>query len=1795
MKLIDNRYKVNKVIEDNVYSSIYEVVDFWNDDKKLFMKLYNIDKQRRAIDYFINNFVNLTRIKHKYLLSSEQFSIIKTIDRKKVNIKQYYSTTEYINSPSLDKIHEDLNLKEKLNIILQAGTLLDFLHYRGVVYKHLSPSNIFLLEDGSVKVMDLANIYENVINASYTDLTRYFIAPEFLLEQNDIVNKNADKYSLGMLIIYLLTEDFYSGYSKYEYKDALEMNTRQIDLLNNIITSLTKKNPITREISLREVIDNIKEVFNIDYEYDLVKERGILNFKTQIVGRENEIKRILTIDEEFMDDKYYKKAILIGGDTGVGKTRLLKEITHLLRMRGREVYYLEITQNTQHGLNAITNILRQTIKDAPINILNKYGKELIRVLPELKFVVNAEVLNGIHGDRERLRLYDRITNYLEELTKDKPMYLIIDNIGDCSLEFLYLLDYLMDNIREGSLILITSFNEKMIPKGSIEENIFNKLTTGKYVENIKITNLNLSEIGEFIQHILGISYKPLKFSAVMLKESGGNPRYIEYMMKDLYATGELFLHPDGFWEIKTQKYSDIYFPSNMDEAMKNQLSLIEKDYLGIMKIVSVYNDSISKIILFEILNIDNDYLKVKLNELVGMGLLDEKVADWGYSYSISNVQLKRLIYHRIPLEERIKLHKELARLLEKNYGSNYKMIMEELIYHLMASNQVEKALDYIIKEAREESNILSTQSILLWEEAYEIVKNTESRYKLEILESLGDTYFLRGENDKALSIYRELLEAAIKEEKSKYIVTANLGIGEIYLKRSLTDKALEKVNESIKLSKAIDYLIGIARARILNNKILLNNGNLEEAGRDVEDLLDFALKNNLNEELGDIYNIMGLVEYFNGNIEEAIERYGKSIEYFHRTGEFINSTKPINNIANIYSQYGEYEKAMKHYEDGLKIVEQYGILNLKLIFLNNIGEVYIDLCDYDKAKKYIEEARSIAVEVKDTNLIFLTNVNLGLIYILIGDYEHSYNCYIMLKEGYAHNPNFSFEVISQYYNFLGEFYYTFGKWDEALKYSDETMKLCKDYNNTEYLMSKTRIVLINYFRDGIYDKKAMEDIRAEFRNINLKFHKRVNLLQLGILALLERDYKYVADLLKDDNKLKKDYAAPSLEYTRKILLYSITQDEESYQNMIKLEENMKKYNLLHLDTLANILIGYDFAEKAKYYQAINYLLESLDLIYRTIKNIPDRDLQINFIKSRRTDNIKIKLLDVVYKVFNKRLDCTCIDDLNPEDNIEKYFDYNSLFNLIDDSQFTRITEINYLYEETKGIFSVEDLIQSLTNDYNYNLKLILKYISKETFAQKGYILIFDEATNRYIPIISLDGNKDWRPNENLLALANRYEKGILISSSLGSNVIGLHKEFLPRDTRALICIPIAALATDTYPRGEDRRKNLIEYNRRNEGYIYLETGRIFNRFDEERHRLANTLTKILYINIENYKLKILSNIDKLTGTYTRKYFDNEFNRTLIEAKRKDDSFAVMMMDLDRFKNINDTYGHRKGDEVLAQIGNTLSNSIRGTDVVARYGGEEFVVILKNVGEDEAKNIGEKIRLNIQNLKVVNIENPITISIGISMFPTHSQFKEELIEKADQALYCAKEKGRNRVIVWNAELANTLNRVDRLAGILSGNTNMDQRNILAILDTINIMKENTGKEEKIFTFLGRIIEILEAEYCALIEIDPYNKPSNIYARSRLNLNWIEPNFINVTIVDRVLAKEKGEFLIDWDSVNEMNLILNTPNWQSVIAIPLIFKDKIKGIVYITVPIKEKEFDYNNYNLAKVLCDIFSTIA
>jgi len=166
----------------------------------------------------------------------------------------------------------------------------------------------------------------------------------------------------------------------------------------------------------------------------------------------------------------------------------------------------------------------------------------------------------------------------------------------------------------------------------------------------------------------------------------------------------------------------------------------------------------------------------------------------------------------------------------------------------------------------------------------------------------------------------------------------------------------------------------------------------------------------------------------------------------------------------------------------------------------------------------------------------------------------------------------------------------------------------------------------------------------------------------------------------------------------------------------------------------------------------------------------------------------------------------------------------------------------------------------------------------------------------------------------------------------------------------------------------------------------------------------------------NRELERLAATDPLTGCYNRRYFFDSGERELVRAKRYNTSTSILMMDIDRFKKINDTYGHAVGDEILKGFVKICKGILRSHDVLGRIGGEEFAVLLPHTGADEALIAAERLRLSVEQNRIANNNGGInlTVSIGVACVKEESGTVECILKKADHALYEAKREGRNRV-------------------------------------------------------------------------------------------------------------------------------------------------------------------------------------
>lgn len=189
-----------------------------------------------------------------------------------------------------------------------------------------------------------------------------------------------------------------------------------------------------------------------------------------------------------------------------------------------------------------------------------------------------------------------------------------------------------------------------------------------------------------------------------------------------------------------------------------------------------------------------------------------------------------------------------------------------------------------------------------------------------------------------------------------------------------------------------------------------------------------------------------------------------------------------------------------------------------------------------------------------------------------------------------------------------------------------------------------------------------------------------------------------------------------------------------------------------------------------------------------------------------------------------------------------------------------------------------------------------------------------------------------------------------------------------------------------------------------------------NHLLQSHQKLENQLTEAVE---EKSVLQEMVIRDGLTSLYNRRYLDTTLPRELAHAEREGKPLAIIMLDLDHFKKINDQYGHAAGDTVLVALAELLKKGARDSDFIYRYGGEEFVAIMPNMSADQALERVESWRMRLKRMRVTagEFQISVTLSAGIAVFPEHGRTANVLLTRADEMLYQSKAAGRNRISVY----------------------------------------------------------------------------------------------------------------------------------------------------------------------------------
>jgi len=298
----------------------------------------------------------------------------------------------------------------------------------------------------------------------------------------------------------------------------------------------------------------------------------------------------------------------------------------------------------------------------------------------------------------------------------------------------------------------------------------------------------------------------------------------------------------------------------------------------------------------------------------------------------------------------------------------------------------------------------------------------------------------------------------------------------------------------------------------------------------------------------------------------------------------------------------------------------------------------------------------------------------------------------------------------------------------------------------------------------------------------------------------------------------------------------------------------------------------------------------------------------------------------------------------------------------------------------------------------------------------GMLAVYNEATEEMILHVHSGLSNDFvcidrwpvYGRGDLLTKMSMEDYSIRYSPDMGLET-EVNKELAAEGIRTMVCVPLAV---------QNRPVGIL--------YLYDFESRILE--DRQLDHLA-LLASFAAMAIDNASLhgrtKMMALTDALTGLYNKRYFMQMFPHELIRARRYVKPLSLIMIDVDNFKKLNDTYGHPKGDQVLANVGKILSGSLRAADFSFRYGGEEFAVILPETRLDGAfmvaETLREKIFKEVTPLLGQESELVVSVSLGVAGYPGDGSTTDHLLSHADACLYKAKHQGKN-LVYWESSFA-----------------------------------------------------------------------------------------------------------------------------------------------------------------------------
>ncbi|WPC43820.1 diguanylate cyclase domain-containing protein [Clostridium sp. JS66] len=1625
---LKNEYELNgKICSDNV------------------VKIYNMESYEKTPVLVLENFHG--RFLREILNKSKRFNLM---DFLMITIKLAQALIDTYNN---NIIHKAINPD---NIIINMKT-------KTVKLTGFESASLFSQE------LSYVNDLENALE---------YISPEQTGKTKSKIDYRTDFYSLGIIFYEMITgflpfqaDDklaMVHCHLAVQPAPPCENNIDIPKVISDIVMKLIEKMPENRyqsAVGLKRDLQRCKKLFENtgSVEYFKIGEKDFseaFKIPDKLYGREKEIKILKAAFQRI--NKKPMEIVMITGYSGVGKSQLVNTVQRSVKeqfgyfISGKfdqfehDIPYSALIHSFKDLVQQILGENREQIefwKNKLLASLGLNGQIIINVIPEVEFIIGKqpEVIE-VSPEEAKNRFLKVFKDFVKTFCEAQhPLIIFLDDLQWADLSFLKLVEILINDSQISNLLIIGAYRDNEVHAKHPLKLILDKIKSKNILVNtIFLKPLELIDVQHLITETFHCDLKEAKLLAELShQKTGGNPFFLSQFLYSLYREHLIEFNKKQWkwqWDIESIKNSQI--TDNVVELIADRISKFPENTIETLKLAACIGSQFDLHTLSIICKKDLKDIYVDICAASEEGMILPIDSSTLKSYVFLHDRIQQAAYSLIEEKNRKEIHLEIGRLmisgtdLEKNRTKVLDIV-----------NQLNLGIE-LVHDPSEKEQIagleLSAGKMAKKSAAYD----TAYKY-LSIGIMLMDEYGWNNFYELTHSLYVEAAEVACLSGDYNTVEQYT----EIALNNSKT--ILDKIksyeiriiaytvqNEKLKVLDTALFVLKLLKMKFPQNPSLadalisLMKTKFMLTGKQPADLFELPEMTDLFLSAAlRIMVKMGMATYMlNPNLFLLITL--KAVRLYVRHGN-LNSS-PIG-----YAAYGMLLCCTNDIDSGY----EFGQLSLKLL-------------DKFDAKEYRAQTlvlynsfiSSWKLSAKSTLNEFTNAYSIGQETGQL-DYACTAACIHSIYAYYSGQNLIELErKMSEYNSFMHNI-----KNKETLTtqsiYHQAVLNLIGSSNN------------IYYLKGVVYDEDKMIPIHLETKDRNNLCDVYIN---KAILAYLFGEYekalKNSAIAEKYLDGVSGTLSIPVFYFYNSLIMLSELEHQSLFrkkQILNKVSASQRKMKKWAKHAEGNFLHKF-YLIKAEQARVLGKTLKAINFYEKAIRLASDNgyiqeealanELAAKFylyLKNKRIAKVYMEQAIYCYILWGATSKANHLKGLYSQILGFHKQDYTPIKNMVvnlenEIDKSSMVLDTATIIKATHAISS-EIKLEEL-------LKKLVYIVLENAGAQKACYLI--KKGEKYVVQAegSMDGNDIEVMKEidientidlpkKIIYYVGRSRNSVILENACASEKCKSDPYIAAKKPKSIMCMPVIS------------KGNLL-------GILYLENNLIQGVFNKERIEILKIISSQLAISMENAALyanlekserqlrknheeleelveertaklreeiverkkaeKLLeemANHDNLTGLPNRKLFYSKLKNSLQLAKENKFSLAILFIDLDGFKMINDTLGHSSGDIVLKIVSERLLKAVREGDMVSRFGGDEFIIFMTNVHHtdvirDVCKNI-----INEVGKRIVLGENNgyVSASIGVSIFPDHGDSIGKLIKKADDSMYIAKKSGKNKVV------------------------------------------------------------------------------------------------------------------------------------------------------------------------------------